>query len=438
MSVYSNPSRPQFPRSNVTGKVPELGQPGSLAVNWRDRKLWTFLADGTPLAVSQRPEPFDPTRVYFENDLAIQNGAMVRATQDVGAGGFNPAVWERLTGEEQLTGVQPFSSSLLSGGAIAQTGTNSIQVAAGRGIVVDAEDPRDITGSEVQWSTFGVNVSAGGETARALVINSSGSMLSVTLTQFQEQRPFYISLGFALFDDAGEIVGILQRPSISGRVAEDVRDMHAAQGGAYRIDGVELEPQAMQIAVSSGRTFALGWRRASNPTNPNIVPVAAQDPIAFDVLRSNGEVVAGSADSVDPTLWESGTLSGSEAAIHYLFATPDLDRIWVQLGQTVYDTLSAAVGNLSRDYAEFTPVYEAGAFSLLLGAIIVRADATDLADTDQAFVAGVGAGPAAAPRFLLESGEGSFLPLDGAQAMTGNLNMGGNEIENAVIDEGAF
>lgn len=438
MSVYSNPSRPQFPRSNVSGRVPQLGQPGSIAVNWRDAKLWTFRADGTPLAISQRPEPFDPQRVYFENDLAIQDGAMVRAVQDVGAGGFNPAVWERLTGEEQTTGVQPFASSLLSGGAIAQTGTNSVQIAAGTGIVVDAEDPRSIAGSEVQWSTFGANVSAGGETARALVINASSSLLSVPLPQFQRDRPLYVALGFVLFDDAGEIVEILQRPSISGRVAEDVRDMHTAQGGAYRIDGLELAPQAMQIAVSSGRTFALGWRRGSNPLSPNVVPVAAQDPLTFDILRSDGGAVASAVETVDPTVWESGTLSGGEATIHYLFATPDFERVWVQVGQTVYPDLSAAVGNLSRDYAGFDVIYETGEFCLLVGAIIARADATDLADTDQAFVAGAGAGPAATPRFLLESGEGSFLPLDGAQAMTGNLNMGGNEIENAVIDEGAF
>lgn len=432
-------ARAQFERLTLTGMAPTTGQPGAFALNITDRKLWTFDATGTPVALGRAIDHHNPARAYAAGDIVIVGDTFYRAGTNISPGSFNPAQWAALTGLSGLAPSDPAVTGLISGGVVSAPGGNTVQVAAGTGVVVDASNPAAVTFQSVSWSGLSASVPASGEAIRAITVNAAGVIGSSSITNLPIARRSAIVVGFVVYDDGGNIIAARNIPTVTSQAAQDVSDLIHALGGPFKVTGAALSTASgMAVNVSAGQTFALHSRWRSAPTNPSIGNYAAAAPLTFDVIRLNGEVVTAGASAVPANVWQGGVQTPGFAVIHYVFATPDGARAWLQLGQTQYAGLIAAEAALQNDWASFAAAFPAGSPVVVLGAIIVMQGATNLTQTNQARVLNAFPGPRAALRFQTSGFGGEFLLTDGSVPMGGDIDMSGNAILNATIDEGTF
>ena len=432
-------ARAQFERLTLTGAAPTTGQPGAFALNLTDRKLWTFDPTGAPVSLGRAIDHHNPARAYAVGDIVIVSDTFYRAGTSIPPGTFNPAQWAALTGLSGLAPSDPPVTGLISGGVLSAPGGNTVQVAAGTGIVVDASNPASVTFQSVSWGALSAAISASGETVRAITVTSAGAIGSSSIANLPVARRSAIVVGFVIYDDAGNISEARNIPTVTSQAAQDVTDLIHALGGPFKISGATLSAATgMQVKVSAGQAFALHSRWRFAPTNPSIGAYVARDPLTFDVIRTNGEIVTAGASVVPSNVWQGGAQTPGFAVIHYIFAAPFGASAWLQLGQTQYAGIIEAEAALPNDWATFVPAFPAGAPAVLLGAVIVMQGATSITQVSQVRVLNAFPGPRAAVRFQSSGFGGEFLLTDGSVPMGGNLDMGGNAVLNATIDEGTF
>jgi hypothetical protein len=432
-------ARAQFERYTATGSAPTDGHPGTFAVNFADMKLWTFGPTGVPVPLSQAVDFHDPSRVYLVGDFVLEGNALYRAGVSVSPGAFNPAQWMLVSGASASVPPTPTASGVYTGGTLSFVTGNQVQAVAGTGIVANPGAPSAITYAEVSWLTQTVAVAASGAAIRVLAVSSAGVLESGAMSAFPTLSRTHVVLGFAVFDSTGNITSVRNLPRVAAQSAADVGDLVAALGGPFRITGARLSHTgALGLSVSEGTTFSLHSRWRAAASNPSIATFAAAPVAAFDVIRTNGEVITAAATSVPVTVWQGGAQSPGFAVIHYLMGTPAGDKMWLQVGQTQYVDTQTAEAALTQDWAAFNSALPWGSPVVVLGAIIVMQGATDLADPAQGRVLAASSGPRASVCFEPSGFAGDFVLADGSVAMTGNLNMGGNALLNVTIDEGTF
>lgn len=443
------PTRPQFPRSNVSGQIPGPGDlmPGSPAFNWPDRKLYVGDGGRQPILFSQLIRPFQAELAYAIGDLVLHSGEILYATAPTAPNtGFATENWTSYTTNSERRYSTPMATGLLTGGQLAESDSTHVQVDAGSGVVVDASDPSNITYTLVEWSTFTAVVAMTGSSQHLMVtIDASGSFAVREEEELTTaERRIVILLGFVT-TDADEIVSVTNVPLPAGNVAEAFRDEYQLNGGAYRVSGVNAAPTGvgMELMLTAGTIFAIGgsFRNASN--NPNVITWPERNPISFTVIDSNGDEV-GTADAVDPDNWDNDgvlqPLDTGKASIQYLFQRLGGELV-LQIGQTPYADISAALLHLGFDYESFVPA-EVNLSQMVLAAVVIAEGTTDLSNANLARVvpASVGRGGLPFPKQFIAPDQdlSGYLKLDGSEAMTGDLDMDGNAITNFVIDEGTF
>lgn len=439
MSTFGNPARAQFERFFNTGETPVQGQPGAFAVNFADKKIWTFNGVGAPVLISRSLEPHNPALSYAIGDLTITGSTIWRAIAPQAVGAFNPVNWNRLSAEDTGTIADLSGSGVMSGGVISLLGGDSVQVTAGTGVILDSDNPAAPTQMDVTWGLLTGSVAAGGQVALLLTINNLGQLGSAPLSQFDAVRRDRIVLGFLYYDDAGNIVAFQNTPRIVGQTANDFVDLIVALGGPFKVSGVVMAAATgLQVQVSGGTVFALGSRWRAMPANPNLAVFAGGNPIVFDVIDLNGTIISAATSNVPNVVYESGNVPPGFATIHFIFGTPDGARFWLQLGQQTWTSIAAAEAALSTAWDSFQTPFTDRAGVVLVGAIVVLRNATNLSNPAQGRVASALAGPRITARFNTTGQETEFLRLDGSNAMTGPLDMSGNAVQNATIDEGVF
>lgn len=439
-------TRPQFPRSSVSGAQPELLRPGSPAFNWPDRKMYVGDPGNQPLLFSQLIRPWQLGVVYAPGDIVLHDSEIQVAA--VGSGpseAFDPAKWTTYTQNRVSRFGDPSASGLLSGGLMTESSSTVIEVAAGSGLVIDATDPSEVQFTLVEWPAFtaGVAMTALPQTLVAS-IDASGALQLVDEATFDaEDRRSSILLGFVVTDE-DEIVDILNLPLPALNTAETYRDEYQANGGPYRVSGVNLmaADADLTLMATAGVIFSIGRRFRSTPSNPNLVAQAERDPLDFDTIDRDGTVVD-SSGSVVPGSWDNAgsveAVPSGKATIQYVVQRTS-EAVLVQLGQALYDSLNDALLNLGFDWEAFEQA-DASLSRIVLGAVVVLEGATDLSDLEQAVVvsANVGRGLPFPKQFRAAAQDLSgYLLRDGSAPMTGDLDMDGNAILNFVLDEGTF
>ena len=436
MAVLTNPSRAQFQRFTATGEAPTIGQPGSLAVNIPDRKLWTFDPLGEPQLVSHLLRTHDPARAYAEGDVVIQSDTLWEAATNLTPRAFNPSDWRRLAAEDATPPPEPSASGISSGGILTAAGGAGVQVSAGSGTIVNTDTPNAPTRTDVTWGTTTVTATPGSPT-RVISVGSNGAVQVADIAALSGIRRNRIVLGYAVLDEAGNVQTVRNVPRVKAQSAQDLGDLIGALGGSFIVNGARLEQRSGRtLKLSSGACFALGARWRANKTQPNTVTVPGADPLSFDVVRANGEVLETGAENVPNMVYEAGPMPAGFCVNHFLFATPDMQEVWLQVGAELHTDISRAAGSLERDWAALNSPLKTHPFVVLLGAVTLIQGATDLAL--QGLVAAAAPGPAAGNRFLSAADSGGFMRTDGSTPMMGTLDMNGNPINNAVIGEGTF
>lgn len=436
MSSYATPARVRFPRSDVSGVVPISVAPGSLAINWADRKIYVGDGAGNPVLFSQRLAEWNVTLGYRTEDLAIRDGEIYRATVDIAPNTpFAIGPWQVVTGSARAKVSEPFASSVLgSGGIVTAAGTpGSVAVSAGDGMIIEVAGTTTVEHA-VTWgdTTLAVPNTPGWQVVH--VIDPGVIVVAPIAALLDARRRSIVPLAYVLSHETGLL--IVGAGLQIADTAETLRDMYFADGGSYRVSGLRLSVGAsLKLSISAGVLFALGQMRLTTPDAPNLLTMAARADVPITYV-SRGRM-RGTVTALDPTQWDSGApalgaVAPAVATIQYVYQAPN-GTIFAQYGSAIYPSVARAVDALESDWEATTP-YLAGVPLVLLGALVMRGDAT--LPTDVTIITAANKGD---PFIATSSGvSDQYMLADGSRPMIGDLDMGGNDVDNAVIDGGTF
>lgn len=434
MSSYSTPARVRFPRSNVTGVVPVTVAPGSLAVNWPDRKIYVGDGAGNPVLFAQMLAEWDVTLGYRKDDLAIRDGEIYRANVDVAPNTpFDLTSWQVVTGSGRAKISEPFASSSIGEGGIVTVVSGRLAISAGQGKVVVVTGPVAVE-RDVTWGDTTIDAPTAQEWH---VVHASAEGVIAVLPidyMLRGMRRNFVPLAYVLPHTTGmQIVGAQLQIADA---AETLRDMYFADGGNYRASGLRMSiSTGLKLSVSAGVLFAMGQTRIATQDIPNLQQLAARANVSVTYV-SRGRVRS-TGTALDPSKWDSGaatlaTVAPAAVTIQYVFHAPN-GTIFIQYGSTVYASMARAVDALEDDWADTAP-YLAGVPLVLLGALVMRGDASLPGD-----VTVITASNRGDPFISTSSGvSDQYMMADGSRPMIGDLDMGDNDINNAVIDGGTF
>lgn len=434
MPVFAHPARGQFERLLAAGQTPTAGQPGSIAVNLVDRKLWTFDGVGAPVPLAYDIAAHDPDRAYATGQLILRDGALWQADTNLSPRAFNVSDWTPVSAENISAPSAPSATGVMSGGSVSRSG-NTVSVTAGTGVIVDAEDPLTVTHVPVAWAAQTITPTAAGQVYRALVVTSAGVLAVENIGADAQRRRNTITLGFLEFDTAGVLQNVVGLPRVAKQTGQDATDLMAALGGGFLVDGAVLQAGAgLTLNHTGGTAFVLHGAWRNTPDAPNRVPLSAATGFSFDVIRASGERVRTAQTEVPLDVYDGGFIPAGFSAVHFVFADAT-GRKWVQLGLNVYASLTLARATIGAEWRALPAYLRQREDAFVLGAVVVTRQV--LADLTGR-VLPVRLGPQVGADFTLDQSESGFLRVDGLNPMQGDLDMGGNEVQNSIIDEGVF
>ncbi len=446
MPSYATPARVRWARSNATGELETVLAPGAMAVNWPDRKIYVGGPGGSPIRFSQDIRDYNVALHYYPGDLVFYNGAMLRNTAEAPPGaGTGDDYWEVVADASGASAKEAAITGVTQGGAVTVASTTSVAVGAGEGVVVDNTELFVPQITPVTWGGFTLPMVDPGEQWSLVGISDAGVGTAVGLStvNFAQWRRNFILLGAALWD-GGSITYVEDLSTPAGTMSEAVRDMFFASGGPYRAAGLRpsFNVGTFQLTLSEGTVFDLGENWRTTPDDPNVLSIAAQDPVTFSAVLRDSVSAAGQT-VVDNANYDSGgvltSLPSGQWTVHYLFANPGFTSVYLQYGQQTYGSAFSASEALPEDYGALVP-FAGRELAILVGAVIVGTDDTSLSNgrvigalnEPQPFVGAVAQDTTA---FFLADGS---RPMSGDIETAGNdvdlFNAGGNgEITNAII-----
>ena len=311
------------------------------------------------------------------------------------------------------------TTGLLHGGVLSTTnGTTSFNISSGSGIIMSYNAS---TGSEpyptvnyVNWPNY-TNVSltySGSALITYVGINASGGII-------QQITPFTLTadgdaiyIGRVLHQSGSVTNGTVTSPIISYGVNHWQDDFTRAIG-PLKISGHVLMASGSNLTLkkTAGESYVIGRNYTSDPNNPNLI--AAATDTAPTVSKIYREYVSGSSTiqdtgianagytSIDPTLYNNnGTLSSvasGQYTIQRVFWFPNsVNKAFiVYYGNVTYNSLDNAQISIASE--EFTEGDNTLGAAILLGYVLVKGNASDLSDVNQARIiqAGISRGSAA-------------------------------------------
>lgn len=441
MTSVKTPARVRFPRQTITGTVPDRIAPGSLSINFADRKMHTGDPGGQPVLISQLIRDWDFALAYRVNDLAIRGGVIIRALVDIpSSSGFDADEWESVSGTDRADFSEPYPAAVLTGGALTATDTNEVSVAAGAGVIPDISDPRTVLFSSVDWSSFSFALSLPITDAWLVVgLDVSGAVSCVALSDAGHAwRRAHLTLGYIQYDiAAGEIVDVFIARPKAANLATAYLDEYFANGGAYRARGMIVSPGVdLELDISAGTAVVLEY--LDGVTAQNTVDIVAASPLSMTYCSVEGPTGA-AVDALIATQWDNGgvltPVPAGQYTIQFLFGGVDAGALFTLMehGQATFANLNAALAALA-DQWETTTHYADSTITWPICAVIVREDS---AAASEALI--VMANNRGDPYTVAATGDVSqYFLVDGSRPLTGDMDAGGYAIDNADINGGDF
>lgn len=439
MPSYVTPARIRWPRSNITGAEPDTLAPGSMAVNWADKKVFVGGPNALPVRFSQWLEEWEQVRTYRVGDFVLERGEIWRARVNVTYGfPFDDNQWQRMTDATRSASSEPYATGIISGGEVtAAADPAQVIIGAGIGIIVNNDGPQNISVLVVTWAdiTFVPAPKASGHDV--IGINIGGSVASTPVETYDaEWRRTNIELA-GLTWIANVILNIAPGSVRVGGTSETLKDAYYEGGGAYKTRGLTIAPAGgLTVAMSAGRTFSTvdKWRTA--PLSPNTWEVPAASPMAFSRVSQAG-IIAPAVTDFDPTMWDNGgvlsPVAPGEATIQYLIGDPSMTQVYVEYGQTLYPDIATAKGAAATDWDTFTPLAPPLQW-VVLASVVTEGGTADLNDGVVAILpAGRGSNPFEGAAAIEDS---QYYFLDGSRALTGDMTGAGFLIDNVELDGG--
>tara|TARA_R100000656_G_scaffold104176_1_gene76256 strand:+ start:285350 stop:288730 length:3381 start_codon:yes stop_codon:yes gene_type:complete len=349
-------------------------------------------------------------------------------------------------------------TGVLNGGALSiNANPAQFDVTAGSGVIVDAvTDPEHATITRVTWSASSANaVTNLATTAFTWVgVNSAG-----TLIQISDRAPTPIEarttiwLGRLGHPNNTAILGVANRPFTAVQTSLGILDI-ARSLGPFNVSGNVYSANGANLNIdrSAGTTFLYGSNFQTDSRQPHQIDFLTD--IAVDLAYryrngSGGWISGATRTTIDPGQWDNGSgvlqsvsPAGNRWTIQRIqFST--IDATVIYYGQVQYNSREAALAAI-EDATEVDPALEE---TITRGWLVVRGDATNLSDPTQATFVSAGNGPGSAQvagtvtgvtdhgaleaSSLLDDDHPQYLLADGSRSLSGDLDAGGNEIQNA-------
>lgn len=327
--------------------------------------------------------------VGFDGDYYLDNG-----TPGLYFGPKANGVWP---GSKSFTqGASVFTSTgLISGAVMTKTSATSFSVTAGAGLIADwTTNPANPTFTAVTIPAQTITLSAA-EQARVVswwVSDANGVITSLATNPTPSQRRTSIQLGYTAFL-GGTITDAVNIPVYLPQESNQRFDLGAALG-PFRSAGALVTPNGANLSfnLSAGTMFSISANYMVDPQNPDLVTTLAETPCSFyqTTQVANSETAA---TVIDPTHYDvGGTITpvgggtGSSTVQRvWLFPTRTAgSQIAIQYGQTVYNTLNAAVASVGTNVNYVINPDFARGNGALIGWIVTTRVCTSLQDTANA------------------------------------------------------
>lgn len=297
---------------------------------------------------------------------------------------------------EYMTG-----TGLVYGGVVTPSGS-SILVKPGGGLIVNynasSGSAPSTTPSQVKWGAITSSVTyLTSSQFSYLFIDESGSLQQQTNAFTPEQYSTKIPLGVithlntASVDNVGASVHTAYGQS--NQAGNFIRSF-----GPLKTSGFSLTPVSSSLAfsASAGSSFKMGGfypQQPNNPSNFNTSALTSANRIvrAYRKPTAEGGFVADANggsfySAIDPSQWDNGSgilqsVGNSEYTIQRAYVGPTSGIIYTYYGQSKYDSLAAAVNNITiSPFEESRTTIENLVF---IGYFVVKGNTTDLTNTSE-------------------------------------------------------
>ena len=292
-------------------------------------------------------------------------------------------------------------TGILAGGVVSgSTGDTTFSVTAGHGLIVTLNAS---TGSEdlypsfnyVEWDQF-TNVTPtyiASEDTTWLLIDSNGDLVQQATAPTDAQYSEKITLGALIHPNNTNITLFKTFPITSYALAQQTYEFIRVFGPIKKSGhSISAGTTSLTIDRDAGIAFALGRNYVNNPNEPSLISDPAQDEATiFRYYKSGSEfVTVPNNATIDPGNYNTPdtptgltSVPGGKFTIQRIFYFPDQPNILaVYYGRDVYNSINTAVENL--DFEPFEEIENTIEQAIFLGHVVVKGNATDLSDSNQA------------------------------------------------------
>jgi microcystin-dependent protein len=424
-------SYPKFPRSNIPGEVPVSLDPGSFGVNWADRKIFVGGPTGVPQLVGFPLRDFRETSAYRVGDVVIQNSRIWRCdTAFLSPASFNENDWTDLTAGTINDAKDLTSSVLLSGGNLTAPG-GVVTVSAGSGIQMNVSNPADPMPFILSWGALTITGPYAPNSSLVASITGGGLLILTDAATFvgNLQRTT-IRVGMVTTDDLGAVVTVKDDARVAYQSVDTLTDLLQTLGPIKRSGLILTNPAPNAVEVGPGEAFWPGVNWDASPSNPNSFIIPSAQGLSVRMASRNGYEIAAAQPLVDPTFWDNAgvmqLVPSGKYTNQFVLLNPDRTAM-VTYGQRLYDSIEEAEVAIASAWAEIVlPAVSRGL--LMIGCLTTDNTGFDQSATSPNVRAG-------AP--FDDGGVGNladYFRIDGSSQMDGDLDLGGNRIENGVVD----
>ena len=280
--------------------------------------------------------------------------------------------------EAMSTGVEEFSGfTITNGGA-------DLTVGAGSGHIVDLAGD---TYSELSWTAFVGETIAADNDVTYIFINSAGALVKQTAEPTASDFRNLVYLG-RVIKIGGTIIQALAEPHVYLQGVNQLYDLFKALG-LFNSYGNEITPNGANLNIDKavGGLFSAGANFINNPEDPHEVTIAASSPTTFAYVTRVAGSTGADTTTIDPANYDNAGVitsiggSGQRATIQRVYLFPS-GAVRIHYGQTIYSNIAEALSQ--ADSETFTVNPNIPNNGILIGLIVLRRDATDLSNINQA------------------------------------------------------
>jgi len=311
-------------------------------------------------------EDFTVDKATFDASIATSASNVTFDDTTINTGSNN------VQGALDVVGAQAFfarygvSTGWLSGGEVTPVADPAkFDLAAGTGLLVNAQDPTNITAQSIAW-TAKLNSDPQFLATNAvsfLAINSSGALVQSATFPVEDEFRDVIQMGAVVHGDNTTINGFSDFLSaVPYQIAPSLTDLTNALG-VIQLAGNDFTGSGnenLKFQKSAGKDFFFGIQAKAFPNNPNIILniLQVEPNITFSWRDGSGGFNTKLTDAVTAGVFDDGTGGATDPQgtvttnnfvnirIKY---SPDADTIFFEYGDATHNNSATAVDNLEID-----------------------------------------------------------------------------------------